>query len=285
VVFIEIDPSLVDVNVHPAKQEVRFHQGRLIYQTVLSAIQSALRDQFSPLSANGYQSDHVSGRMTVSEPAWEYSGGEPGEKALAEFEAGQEKLVRESPAVIGQLKDTYLLYEAKDGLLILDQHAAHERIVYETLKKSFHSSSMERQAFLIPPRLELSLKEGRILEEKLDQLAGLGFELEHFGGTTFLLRSVPSILVDVQWENFLIDLIPVLEEEGDLGNERALDRLLTVMSCHGAIRAGKRMSHREIVLLLEQLEDMDLPSNCPHGRPIFRKFSYDEIERMFRRVL
>ena len=116
-------------------------------------------------------------------------------------------------------------------------------------------------------------------------LRDLGFEVEHFGGTTFLLRSVPSILVDVQWENFLIDLIPVLEEEGDLGNERALDRLLTVMSCHGAIRAGKRMSHREIVLLLEQLEDMDLPTNCPHGRPIFRKFSYDEIERMFRRVL
>ena len=113
----------------------------------------------------------------------------------------------------------------------------------------------------------------------------LGLELEHFGGSTFLLRSIPSILTDVQWERFLSDLIPVMEEESDLTNDKAFDRLLTIMACHGAIRAGHRMSQREMSLLVEQLEEMDLPTNCPHGRPIFRKFSYYEIEKMFKRVV
>jgi DNA mismatch repair protein MutL len=153
------------------------------------------------------------------------------------------------------------------------------------LKKNYLASKVERQTFLIPIRLELSLKEGGILLEKIEQMAALGFELEHFGGSTFLLRSVPSILVNVEWQAFLMDLIPILGEEELLANERAMDRLLTIMACHGAIKAGQKMSHREINMLIEQLDEMDLPTNCPHGRPVFRKFSYYEIEKMFKRVV
>jgi DNA mismatch repair protein MutL len=168
---------------------------------------------------------------------------------------------------------------------MFDQHAAHERIVYETLKKTYLSSQIERQPFLIPPKLELSLKDRRVIMGKLDQLNGLGLELEHFGGSTFLLRSIPSILVDVRWEEFLIDLIPILEEEGDFSREKVLDRLWTVMACHGAIRAGMRMSRDEMTQLLNQLERMDLPTHCPHGRPIFKMFKYYEIEKIFKRVV
>ena len=197
----------------------------------------------------------------------------------------QEYLVQEVPQILGQLKGTYILCQTGDGLLIIDQHAAHERVVYETLKKSFHSSRIESQSFLIPQRLEFSIKEGGVVLKKLDQLARLGLEMEHFGGTTFLLRSVPSILINAQWEGFLGDLIPTLEEEGDLTNERALDRLLTIMACHGAIRAGHRLSQREMDLLMKQLEEMDLATNCPHGRPVFKKLGYHEIEKMFKRVV
>jgi DNA mismatch repair protein MutL len=109
--------------------------------------------------------------------------------------------------------------------------------------------------------------------------------VEHFGGNTFILRSVPSILVNVDWQAFLLDLVPILEEEDLLANEKAMDRLMTVMACHGAIKAGQRMSNREVAMLLEQLDEADLPTNCPHGRPIFRKFSYYEIEKMFKRIV
>jgi DNA mismatch repair protein MutL len=294
VIFLEIDPSVVDVNVHPTKQEVRFHESRLVYQAIISTIERALGERFHSFLHEGFDSnflksddtkDMENSRMVVAEPTTAYSGIEDGGAVETEIRFHQEYLVREGPQIIGQLNDTYLLCQTRDGLLIVDQHAAHERIVYETLKNSYHASQIERQSFLIPHELEVSLKEGRMLETKLGQLARLGLELEHFGGSTFLLRSVPSILVDVQWKNFLLDLIPVLEEETPLTNDRAMDKLLTVMACHGAIRAGKRMSREEMNLLLNQLEKMDLPTHCPHGRPIFRKFTQYELEKMFKRVV
>jgi DNA mismatch repair protein MutL len=290
VVFLEIDPSLVDVNVHPAKQEVRFHQGHKVYMALSSTIEKALRDQFISHPYAGHQMSAVTvakhiNQVRMAEPTWEYHGGGKGEVKGKEIEITQPPLLKELPQIIGQLKDTYLLFQCRDGLLLVDQHAAHERILYETLKKNYLASKVESQTFLIPIRLELSLKEGRILLEKIDQVSALGFDLEHFGGSTFLLRSVPSILVNVEWQAFLLDLIPILEEEELLVNEKAMDRLLTVMACHGAIKAGQKMSHREINMLIEQLDEMDLPTNCPHGRPVFRKFSYYEIEKMFKRVV
>ncbi|UCF56485.1 MAG: hypothetical protein JSW15_10465, partial [Deltaproteobacteria bacterium] len=223
--------------------------------------------------------------MAIAEPRREYSGTREERVDYPQALFQEEYLLKESPQIMGQLRNTYILCQTRDGLLMVDQHAAHERIVYETLKKSYQALRIERQSFLIPHRLEVSLKEGRIIQQKLDQLVRLGLELEHFGGSTFLLRSVPSILVNAEWENFLFDLIPVLEKEDDLSSDKAMDKLMTVMACHGAIKAGKRMSQEEMTLLLNQLEDMDLPTNCPHGRPIFKRFSYYEIEKMFKRVV
>ncbi|HJX35016.1 MAG TPA: DNA mismatch repair endonuclease MutL [Desulfatiglandales bacterium] len=288
VVFLEIDPSLVDVNVHPAKQEVRFHQGHIVYRALSSTIGKALKDQFSSNSYAGHQvsevtvPDHIN-QVRVAERTWEYHGGEKKEVKDKKIEITQAPILKEIPEIIGQLKDTYLLFQLRDGLLLVDQHAAHERILYETIKKNYLASKVESQNFLIPIRLELSLKEGRVLLEKINQMAALGFELEHFGGNTFLIRSVPAILVNVEWQAFLLDLIPILEEEELLVNDKAIDRLVTVMACHGAIKAGQKMSHTEMNMLIEQLDEMDLPTNCPHGRPVFRKFSYYEIEKMFKR--
>jgi DNA mismatch repair protein MutL len=291
VIFIDIDPSLVDVNVHPTKQEVRFHNGQVVYKTLVSIIEGTLRQQFKPVFEVGYRrpeglKEEQVKEMTILEPRREYLVGEQKEATpLLEKELHEEYLVKESPQIIGQLKDTYILCQVRDGLLMFDQHAAHERIVYETLKKTYKSSQIETQPFLIPPKLELSLKDRRVIIGKLDQLAVLGLELEHFGGNTFLLRSVHSTLIDVLWDEFLTDLIPILEEEGDIARDRALDRLWTVMACHGAIRAGTRMSREEMTRLLHRLERMDLPTHCPHGRPIFKMFTYYEIEKLFKRVV
>jgi DNA mismatch repair protein MutL len=168
---------------------------------------------------------------------------------------------------------------------MVDQHAAHERILYETLRRAYQSTPAAQQAFLIPLRLEVSVKDGRMIRDRLDRLNQMGLEMEHFGGSTFLLRSVPAILVDADWEAFLGDLIPILEEEKDLISEAAVDRVLNTMACHGALRSGKKMSEQEMEKLLKQLDEMDIPTHCPHGRPVFKKFSTYEIEKMFKRVV
>ncbi len=292
--FIKTDPSLVDVNVHPAKQEVRFDNAQFVYKTVMVGIDRALKDQINPFSFENAiipEKEPVKydgpgkGAAEVKEPAWEFVT-VPAETAEpVKKEAGrQEPLIREKPRLIGSLKDTYLLFQVKDGLLMIDQHAAHERIVYETLKKKYRSSRVECQPFLIPVNIEMSPGEGRVLETKLDQVSQLGFDIEHFGGSSFILRSVPAMLVNTNWEIFLRDLIPVLEHTSDLSDDSSMDEILTVIACHGAVRAGHRMSEKEADYMMEQLEELDLPTNCPHGRPVYKKFTYYEIERMFKRI-
>jgi DNA mismatch repair protein MutL len=294
VIFLEVDPSLVDINVHPTKQEIRFRHSRLVYQTIISSIEGTLRQRFHAIFETGLDEGYRAQRETagkhliavdMAEGQMEYSP-----PADAKLDVGGKSfqgpyLVKEGPHIVGQLKGTYILCETRDGLLMVDQHAAHERIVYETLKGAYQTMRIERQSFLIPHKLEVSANEARIIQQRLDQLVKLGLELEHFGGNTFLLRSVPSSLIHAQWDKFLYDIIPVLEEEDDLSSAKAMEKILTVMACHGAIRAGKRMSHEEMTLLLNQLEEMDLPTNCPHGRPILKRLSYYEIEKMFKRVV
>ena len=292
VVFIEMPPSLVDPNVHPTKQEVRFRQQHLLYQNMVSTVKGALarryhvswqRDEF-PFHG-GTPREAFQERIELAEPpapSWEPIRDFPRDK---EGWTGENEAVREGLQIIGQLKNTYILCQTGEGLVMIDQHAAHERVVYETLQRSLKESRMESQSFLIPFRVELPLREGRVLEGGIDALRELGLEIEHFGGSTFLLRSVPSVLLEAQWESLLNDLVSLLAEEKDLKRETALDRFLTISACHGAIRAGQRLSYSEMVLLIRQLEDMDLPTNCPHGRPVSKKISYREIEKMFKRVV
>ena len=292
IIFLEIDPALIDINVHPTKQEVRFQQGQKIYQAISSMINRALKDQFTPFFDAKYPEEKgqykpVVNRADISEPSWIYSSdAEKESPVFNKIDNVQKSLVRESPRLIGQLRDTYLLFQSDDGLLMIDQHAAHERILYENLKKRYMDLKIDVQPFLIPVRIETSFKDGRMLLEKVNQLGCLGFEIEHFGGNTFILRAVPSILVNVNWDEFISDLISVLEKNtGPLTVDKSMDEVLTVMACHGAIKAGQRLSQREMINLLEELDNLDLPTNCPHGRPVFKKLSYYDIEKMFKRVV
>jgi DNA mismatch repair protein MutL len=307
-VFLEIDPSSVDVNVHPSKQEVRFQQSHLIYQAISSIIDKALKSRFTPFFETAYAEEktrlgNYASETKVSEPPWVYSAPmqnktvvpmelqtdrEVSPKKMPSYpdiKPFQETLIKESPRLIGQLRDTYLLFQAEDGLLIVDQHAAHERILYEKLKKGLVEMKVDIQPFLIPVKIEASLKDASVLEENLPQLARLGFELDHFGGSTFLIRSAPAALGNADWETLISDLIPELEKNAPVGIEQTMDDMLIVMACHGAIRARQSLGQREITLLLEELDSLDIPTNCPHGRPIFKKIVYSEIEKMFKRII
>jgi DNA mismatch repair protein MutL len=279
-IFLQVDPSMVDVNVHPAKQEVRLQQGRMIHQALVSAVQRGLGKEPHPVSepalAPLQSPDHrdVPPPMAFEPPA-RYR-----EEERAALPAGPEKEFR----VLGQLRETYILFETREGLLVMDQHAAHERVVYENLRRSCGSSGPQVQGFLIPQTLELSVRDAGIISDRLEPLRDLGFEIEPFGGTTFLLRSVPSPLVGAHWEKLFSELIPILVD--NVPDRSALhDRLLTVLACHGAVRAGQRLSSLEMEKLVGQLFATAVPTNCPHGRPTFRKFSIEELERLFRRTV
>lgn len=235
-------------------------------------------------------------------PIWDSNKSQPAQTVIAEPEGQYVRFVSEEATekkngykegwileddlqVIGQLNDTYILCQDKDALLMIDQHAAHERIIYETLKGANTPSFTEKQVFLIPYRLDLSLKDSRVLQGNLGKLVAMGLEFEHFGGNTFLLRSAPTILLDVRWEELLRDLIPLLEERNHLNKELVLDRMMISMACHGAIKAGKRLSQEEMHRLINSLKRLTIPTHCPHGRPVFWKLSRFEIERMFKRVV
>ena len=287
VIFIETDPSNVDVNIHPTKQEVRFHNSRDVFQSIVSTVGKTLGQSFHPYRVPMPQQE---GRFfqkeapNISEPVWTYSQTEQNPVVSVEVEECEQPLIRERPQIIGQLGNTYILCQVKDGLLMVDQHAAHERIVYENLKKGVNKSRIEAQTLLIPFRLELSTREQRIVQKKRDQLNRFGIELDPFGGNTFLLRSVPVILRNVQWDAFFSELLAELDDD-TLDEDVVLDKALTVMACHGAIRAGHSMTQEEISHLLSELEDVEIPTNCPHGRPVFKRFTYYEIEKMFKRVV
>ena len=290
VIFIEMDPSLLDVNVHPAKQEVRFHESRILYQSLSSMVGRLLQRHFSSPFDGGFgyrmgAEAPMSGKPMTAEPVGAYSPVDRQEGMFLSAGTQEAFPLKDHPHVLGQLNNTYIVCQDRDGLLLIDQHAAHERIVYERLKKSYAAAEIQGQSFLIPPRIELSVKEGRLIQKKLEHLVALGLEIEPFGGTTFLLRSYPSVLVDVRWEAFVRELLRVLEEESGLSTEQWLDQIWTLMACHGAIRAGQRLSQSEMESLLDQLEETDLPTNCPHGRPVSQKFTFYELEKLFKRTL
>lgn len=297
VIFMDHDPSLADVNVHPTKQEVRFQNAQEVFRSVRGFVEKALKSAFRPALPPRDQAPWPSkdaggdAPFLSSEPLWSYSergeqgGATSGDVSLSPRGGeGRNLFERNVPKVIGQLSNTYILCQAQESLLIVDQHAAHERILYEKLRNSLAGARMDVQSFLVPPRLELSSKEGRIALEKQDQLLRLGIELEHFGGNTFLLRAAPAILKKVDWDAFLPDLVSQMEG-GALENGQILHNVLSVMACHGAIRAGQALTREEMNRVLDQLEEMELPTNCPHGRPVFSRLEQRELEKMFKRIV
>jgi DNA mismatch repair protein MutL len=292
VLFIDIDPLEIDVNVHPTKQEIRFRNASRIFQAIVSAVGKSLDSSPQPFSRQGVLDraipfERVSS-PAVSEPPWEYSPGPAATETLSRpVLAGpspDSAMVPTGPRIIGQLGHTYILCETSNGLMIVDQHAAHERIVYEHLKKSLAAEKIEMQALLIPHELELSTKETRVMLEKGEGLRRFGLDFDHFGGNTFLLTAVPALLRNVDWQSFVSELVIKLTE--DVPDESTLfDACITLMACHGAIRAGQRLTLEEMDRLLTELGEMDLPTNCPHGRPISRQFTYYEMEKLFKRAV
>ena len=187
--------------------------------------------------------------------------------------------------VIGQYQDIYIVCESGQDLILLDQHAAHERILYEKLKQSRRVKA-ESQGLLIPETIDLNYREAKVLEKFLPELVTLGFTIEPFGGDTFAIKSVPAVLGDHEIKTLVMEMVDKWIEDGS-GDavEKAMDDGIKLMACHGSIRANQRLTDVEIKLMLEQLDACQNPSNCPHGRPTWIKLDRAFFEKAFKRMV
>ncbi len=288
VLFLEVPPETVDVNVHPTKQEVRFRDQQSIFSFIAGGIKKALGKRSFPFSLPGDLStlDRIKAGFeedTVKEPVAEYLPGIFSSNPSCVSEIPAEK-PRAFPRVIGQLKNTYILCEGEEGLILMDQHAAHERVIFELMKRDISSGRIPCQSLLIPKQIELSFKETEAAQRKRDELMVLGFDVEHFGGNSFLLKACPAPLAGIDVTLCISELIKQMGD-GSPSSPTFTDGLLNTMACHAAIRGNHEMREEEMEHLLFQLKEVGLPANCPHGRPIYRLLSYRELEKMFKRAL
>ncbi len=266
VLFIDIEPADVDVNVHPTKAEVRFREPSRVYGLVVSIVREAL----SSLACNRYDA--------VCEPDEPYIIGRPvyeNQSAQASFieDYVERRGFYSDKSVIGVLKSTYILLNDDDAFYILDQHASHERIVFDRLKSSGISGS---QALLYPVVVELSVPEFAAFEEIMDQLEAIGIEAEPFGETEIAVRTVPTLLKDSDIKDIIHEIVhePLPKQTDERRNE-----IISRIACHSSVRAGKTLTQPEISALLRQLDEAGAPTTCPHGRPIFKRIPINEIER------
>lgn len=320
--FLTLPPGEVDVNVHPAKLEVRFRQERRLYEGIRRLIQARLQDSLqgrAPLPAATDVIPAPAGRPVPM--LWQVPGSSPTPAAAvssaaalassaAPTEAPRSPSVHAAsaeldlhagyPAVgrsvlqgdpVGQLHDTYILVQYPEGVFIVDQHAAHERVVYERLIARMQQEPPSAQRLLFPSHLDLSGVDPAWLEASLPRLAALGFTLEPFGGKTYRLESVPALLAQRDYTAALMDILealrtPAMDEtpaDAATGVPGVLHRLVTVMACHGAIRAHQRLQPDEMRALLQALGQTPRPFTCPHGRPVLLNVALTDIEKTFLR--
>jgi DNA mismatch repair protein MutL len=306
--FIECDPRIVDVNVHPAKAEVRFADPGLARGLVVGALRQALAEK-SRRSAN------TSARAAIDMLArsnsaqyrapptanWDVSRSPcapPGfvEEPQAAFDAGPpiaDALNFETPAqdlhsplgvARAQLHETYIIAQTRDGLVIVDQHAAHERIIYEKLKRQREEKGVARQALLIPVVVDLDATRANALQPAFKELETLGLVLESFGPGAVLVRESPAILGEIDCRRLVEDIADLLAEEGDSrGLSRRLDHVLATCACHHSIRAGRRLTAPEMNALLREMETTPGAGQCNHGRPTYVELKLSDIEKLFGR--
>lgn len=337
--FISVPLDSLDVNVHPAKTEVRFQDQNAVFRAVRRSVFNALTSapwvegnqpvsaadaanvyrlprSFAPQTAPRSKEDGPQGDLAIwsTGPTRSYSL-RPAEEmqfhgeaarfedthSNMESEGFQQRNAQAAPAsavdeempvagwfqslhYIGPLHRLYLLLSGPAGLIVIDQHAAHERITYEYLRSTWRAREVQKQQLLVPDTISLSAQRALTLADHLDFFAELGFELEPFGDKDFILRTTPDWFGARDFQPMLIDALDDLATDGaTVQIEQALDAILSRMACHGSIRSGDKVSAEEVRQLLKDLDEVDFGANCPHGRPVYLPIDLFELEGRFER--
>jgi len=307
--FVDCDPNLVDVNVHPAKSEVRFRDPGVVRGLIVSGLRHALAN--AGHRASSTVADATLGALRP-EPAGEAriyqmdrpSAGARGTAWQAQAPQGFAETQGmwgrvESPAehptqaaleyplgtARGQVHENYIIAQTATGMVIVDQHAAHERLVYEKLKKQMAANGVPSQALLIPEIIQLSASDRAALLSVADQLAQFGLGIEPFGGDAVAVRETPAILGEVNAEAMIRDILDEIEGEGEsLLVQARIEAILSRVACHGSIRSGRWMRAEEMNALLREMEATPHSGQCNHGRPTYVELKLTDIERLFGRT-
>jgi len=312
--FLDLPPELVDVNVHPTKHEVRFREQSQVHGFIAGAVRNSLRPVVTtavgiedsimppvsyqqPSSLRGVNTDvttdNPAGVRDHPEAYRSSERSEPFARPVSidrgelfhlpgkEFALGQAG----SMVVLGQYLDSYIICQDGDDLVLVDQHAAHERVAFERLKKQFVSAGVEQQSLLFPVVIDFDYREATVVGQSLDHLSTLGFELEPFGGNSYILKASPQLLKDSEAERLVRDVASELAELGETAVlDDAYEDLLATMACHSVVRANQKLSLAEMQALLVEIDSVDFSAHCPHGRPVLCRLGKPEIERMFKRT-
>ncbi|MNQ23916.1 DNA mismatch repair protein MutL [compost metagenome] len=330
VLFLEIDPAVVDVNVHPTKHEVRFRDGRMVHDFLYGTLHRALGDvrpedqlaapaavsgmlaptgqaagEFGPQGEIGLAASLL--EPTLGESIWRSPGaGYQGQRPQAGVPAAEAQgAYREffaplaaAPAslpeaqgdvpplgyAIAQLKGVYILAENVQGLVLVDMHAAHERITYERLKVAMASEGLRGQPLLVPESLAVSQREADCAEEHAPWFQRLGFELQRLGPESLAIRQIPALLKQAEANRLVADVLADLLEYGTSDRIQAhLNELLGTMACHGAVRANRRLTLPEMNALLRDMEHTERSGQCNHGRPTWTQLGMDDLDKLFLR--
>ena len=302
--FVECDPTLVDVNVHPAKSEVRFREPAMVRGLIVSGLRHALAEAghrasttvssaalgaFTPEPTGQprvYQMDrprNAPGYSGLAETATMF---EPQPSARVEEDAPQvEAQHRPLGAARAQLHENYILSQTEDGLVIVDAHAAHERLVYEKLKAQMANTGVGAQALLIPEVISLSEGDMALLMEQNATLSQMGLSIEPFGQGAVAVQSVPALLGHVDVQRLVLDIVDELSDGGTQQSlQTQLDAILSRVACHGSVRTGRRMQADEMNALLREMEAIPHSGQCNHGRPTYVSLAMNDIEKLFGRT-
>jgi DNA mismatch repair protein MutL len=316
--YLDLDPKFIDVNVHPAKAEVRFRDPALVRGLIVGSLKHALAgaghrssttaadaaisgfrpgfqfDQPRPASAAGFSAWSAGGwapRPTISpmdlpglnevtarfEPAPDYVPGQSAGQVIdpIDYPLG---------AARAQLHETYIVAQTRDGMVIVDQHAAHERLVYERMKGEMAEGGVMRQTLLLPEVVDLDPAEAERIIARADDLAALGLVVEAFGPGAVVVRETPALLGDTDAAGLIRDIADDLaENDSPLALKERMEEICSTMACHGSVRAGRRLTAAEMNALLRQMEATPHSGQCNHGRPTYVELKLSDIERLFGR--
>ena len=305
VIFVDVDAARVDVNVHPTKREVRFADSDLVHRAVQRAIRTAVGSSGPDGSYSGVPSVLSTNAVGAAVRSWtdgghrrphsepvessEFPMGKSGERAAMPAQVQEPVsayLVQSANEVLpfGQIRQTFLVAQVGSELHVIDQHTAHERVLFERLSRAFAQQTMTQQPLLIPEPVSVPLHQAMQVQQHLSDFAKLGLDIEPFGSGTFLIRAVPALLGHMDGAALVHGLLEDLSEWSSTASfEQRLRPILATMACHSAVRAGRAMTLPEIKVLIEDWVTEGVPTTCPHGRRIALRLPAEELGKIFGR--
>ncbi len=329
ILFIQVKPDLVDVNVHPAKREVRFSQKEAIYSCIFDLVRTKLREVAArsieidnsiqlKTEPSGISYGVSSGKPINHRPAKEDSNSGfsfqlPSSPTRREFNpvstsannraaqpmpspyktpdesAPSEGLFQEESKVhfkiIGQFAECYLLLEQEGRLLVIDQHALHERLRYEKLMEQYRAGQIERQSLMFPEVMDFTADEKLVLEAWIEKINNLGFEVEPFGGNSFAIKAIPQVLTNGRARELIEEILGQISELEVISEiEEQISHIIATVSCHSSVRGGEGLTHAQIEALLGEAQHSNYYATCPHGRNVVKVFSLNDVKKMFDRI-